>query len=282
MREGEDTLIVGLSDLHSGGTTALFPNREWWFDAEHNHNPTRLQQEIHEHWIHCAALTRRARRGRRMVVLHLGDAVEGFHHNTTQVATGHKSKQAKVHEHLMREYLDGAGFDPGAGDALVYVRGTEIHVGDVEHSIAANLGAELAYAPDVVDLRVNGRLIWLTHHGAGAGEGDTEGDSFRNWLKRTFWTCVKRKRPIPDMVVIGHRHRAMYTTYTQRIEDRFHTIRGVILPSWQAKTRYALGKVPLQVNEIGAGFINVLPDGTFREPYFSLMETRNGETRVLV
>lgn len=277
----QDTLIVGLSDLHSGGTTALFPNMEWWFDQEHNHNPTPLQRQIYSHWLRCAALTRLARRGRRMIVLHLGDAVEGFHHNTTQVATGHKSQQAAVHDYLMREFLGAAGFAPGE-DKLIYVRGTEIHVGEVEHSLAAGLGAELAFAPDVVELAVNGRLLWLTHHGAGAGEGDTEGDSFRTWLKRVFWTCVKHSKPIPDAVLIGHRHKAMYTTYTQRAGNRYHTIHGMILPSWQAKTRYALGKVPLQVNEIGALFLNVLPDGTIRDPFFSLMETRNGEARLEV
>jgi hypothetical protein len=277
----EDTLIVCVSDLHSGGSTSLFPSRFWWFDKERNHKPTSLQKQMHRHWIRCAGEARLARKDKQMIVLHMGDAIEGYHHQTTQVLTVNRQEQADVHTFLMHEFLDVSGFVPGR-DKLIYMRGTEAHVDDHEHRIAEEMGATIQYAPDFVELSVNGRTLWITHHGKSGGEGDTEGDTFRNWLKRTFWKCVQRKKPIPDMVMIGHRHKTMYSSYVQRVEDSYHTLHGLIVPSWQGKTRYAWGKVPLELNEIGAAFVDVLADGTIRPPRFLLMETKHGEQRVVV
>src|SRR5688572_1329394 len=126
-----DTLLVVLSDLHSGGSTALFPNRFWQFEHT-NHTPTKQQQAMFEHFDKCAEHAKQQRKDKRLIVVHDGDAIEGVHHNSLQVLTYNTDEQMELHEDLMDHFLTRAEFDRKRGDKLYYVRGTESHTGDKE------------------------------------------------------------------------------------------------------------------------------------------------------
>jgi hypothetical protein len=276
MAENKDTLIVCLSDMHSGSSVSVFPDVEKYnFNPERNHQPTRNQKRMYEHFVRCAAQAKLLRKGKRMIVVHNGDAIEGWHHRTNQVLTIIPEEQKQLHIFLMRRFLREAGFDP-VRDKLVYIKGTEVHTGETEEEIAFTLHAEYLQAHDFVNLGVNGRKIWFTHQGANSQDGHTEGDSLRNWLKRIYWNQVNRRRVVPDMVVMGHFHKPAYNAYIQRRDDGFHTLRGMILPSWQMKTRYAYSRVPTAINEIGAGYFEITAAGDMRDPSFMLLESPNG------
>jgi hypothetical protein len=273
-----DTLLVLLSDTHSGGSTALFPRRVWWFDTEHNHAPTPEQITIHKHWIASAAEAARQRKGKRLLLLHMGDAIEGWHHNTSQVVTQNKQHQKKLHVHLMGEFMEKAGFNHRAGDRLIYISGTEIHTGDIEDQIAQELDAELQTAPHFVELHVNGCVVWCVHQGAKSGHGHTQGDGFRNWLKSIYWDLSHEDKRIPDLIFSGHYHKHSYNSYVAVKGDDVKTVRGVILPSWQAKTRYVYAKSPIIRNRIGATYITISGAGVISDPKFFTIPTKNGET----
>lgn len=272
-----DTLGVFLSDTHSGSSTALFPALSLWkFDTERNHTPTENQKRMHKHWIRCAAEAARLRAGKRMIVVLDGDAIEGWHHRIIQVLTTRPEEQKKIHKYLMKQFLKRSGFDKEAGDRLVYVKGTEIHTGETEMEIAAELGAEFKIAHDFVELEINGRMIWFAHQGPGSTDGPNEGDAARNWLKRIYWNMIHRRRPVPDLIVTGHFHKAVYQNYIQLRNGEVQNLRGIVLPSWQMKTRFVYAKAPATVNEIGAAFVRIDADGEIFDPSFMLMQSPNG------
>jgi predicted phosphodiesterase len=276
----KDTLVTVLSDMHSGGSTALFPNRFWQSTTtEHNHTPTHKQASMYRHFENCMEYAAQNRKGKRLIVVHDGDAIEGVHHNSIQVITQNKSEQAGLHIDLMDTFLQRARFSKKNGDLLYYVSGTETHTGDVEQSIAKDLSAEKnpegGRIFDHLELNINGRILWFVHHGKGRGKGANEGNELRNWLRDVFWDCMKVKKQPPDVVVTGHTHTPTWNTYVARNVNDFHMIHGVICPSWQMKTRYGYKVAPVERNEIGAAFVEIKADGEIRTPSILMMEIKD-------
>jgi len=271
-----DTLLVVLSDMHSGSSTALFPNR-FWQDEHQNHTPTDHQKEMYKVFEKCAEYARDNRKGRRLIVVHNGDSIEGIHHNSLQICVLNKSSQAEIHTELMDTFLRKAKFDKKQGDRLFYVRGTETHVEDKETEIAKDLSAEKTpdgnWVFDHLELDINGRLTWFVHHGRGRGRGANEGNALRNWLRDIYWDCMKTGKRPPDIVYSGHTHTATYGNYIIRRGSEFFVMHGVICPSWQEKTRYAYKVAPVDRNEIGSVFTHFSVSGDIRTPYLLLKET---------
>jgi len=210
------------------------------------------------------------RKGRRLIVVHDGDAIEGVHHNTIQVVTQNIKEQVEIHIDLMDVFLRKARFSRKAGDLLYYVSGTETHTGEHEQAIAKDLSAEKnpegGRVFDHLELAVNGRILWLTHHGKKRGAGANEGNALRNWLRDVYWDCVKQEKRPPDFVISGHTHTPAYQTYVIPHKESYHTIHGIICPSWQEKTRFAYQVAPIDRNEIGAVYIEIMATGEIMMP----------------
>lgn len=276
-----DTLIVVLSDLHSGGSTALFPNRYWQSrKTDHNHTPTQKQQAMYVHFEKCMDYALRERKGRRLIVVHDGDAIEGIHNNSTQVVTQNKDEQVELHIELMDLFLRKTRFSRKAGDMLYYISGTEIHTGEHEETIAQDLSAQKnptgGHVFDHLELNVNSRILWFFHHGKKRGAGSNEGNALRNYLRDIFWDCIKQEKHPPDFAISGHTHTPAYNTYVIPYKDGFHTIHGIICPSWQEKTRFAFKVAPVERNEIGAVYIQISVTGEIQMPVFLKKETEIG------
>ncbi len=277
-----DTLIVNLSDLHTGSSTALFPPRTFG-DENQNHTPKENQLRIYDVWKQSYLWARSARKKKRLIVVHNGDAIDGNHHGTIQLCLTNKKTQAAAHVELMDEFLQSAKWNKDRGDLLYYTKGTEIHTGDDENNIARDLGAEPVneelFVRDHLELIVNGRKIWYLHHGKKRGEGANEGNALRNALRDLFFECLKVGIDPPDVVVTSHTHAHTYTPYSGRLPDgNFKLIHGLILPSWQEKTRFAWQVVPQARNEIGSAFFEITAAGDVRmPPHFIIKETAKTE-----
>lgn len=275
-----DTLIVVLSDMHTGGSTALFPNH-FWQDEHQNHTPNQKQQEIYKVFEKCMDYAKDKRKGKRLIVVHNGDSIEGVHHNSMQICVLKKDSQAELHEELMDSFLRKSKFDKNKNDKLFYVRGTETHVEDKEVEIAKDLSAERSpdgnYVFDHLELDVNGKLLWFVHHGKGKGKGAAEGNALRNFLRDIYFDCNKLGKRPPDVVVSGHVHTPSYSNYVYRKGNNFHIMHGIICPSFQAKTRFAYKVAPVDVNEIGAVFIEITVSGDIRIPNFILQDTKQND-----
>ena len=214
-----------------------------------------------------------------MVLVHDGDAIEGTHHNNIDVCTRDTTEQANIHVELMARFQKSIGWK--AGDSLYYVAGTETHTNDVEWDIAEELNA--VRAPDGrpvfdhLELTVNGVPMWFVHHGPTANDDLNEGRTLQNWLKAIHWRSVRDGKTIPQVFVSGHVHQPAYSTHTVNLSGRYQylTMHGVILPSWQAKTRYAYKKAPIARNIIGGASLVVQAGGAIETPVFCTMETES-------
>lgn len=274
-----DTLIAIHSDFHSGSSVALFPNRFMQFQHQ-NHTPTEKQKEMWRHFEKVTQYARMSRKDKRMIVIHDGDAIDGFRYGVQSV-TLNTDEQAEIHVELMDYFLRKTGFKRKSGDKLFYVTGTESHTGDVENKVAKDLSAEKNGELNVFDhleLEVNGRLIWLVHHGPKRGRGALEGNALRNFLRDIYWDAKKTDKRPPDMLITGHVHTPIFNTYVIREKEEYKTISGVICPSYQYKTRFAFKVAPVEVNQIGSVFIEITASGDIRIPKFVLMDSKENET----
>jgi len=262
-----DVLITALSDMHSGGTTALFPNHkmEWGKAKNRNHSPNSKQLKMHDLFIRSAKYAKN-NRGGQMVIVHNGDAIEGIHHQTIEIVSNVWDDHVDIHETLMNEFMKKSGFAKNKGDKLYYTIGTESHTGEKEEEIARHLNADGVFQH--VEIEINGRLVWFLHHGPSKGHGANEGNALRNFLRDIYFNCQKHNTRPPDVVFTGHVHTPCYNTFVFDM----HTIHGIICPSFQSKTRYAHRAAPVERNEVGSAFLKITAGGDIRTPYF-LKET---------
>ena len=269
-----DVLIVSLSDMHSGSERALFPNWEVVPEKRAGDSDpapmkgSAIQHRIFKHFDYCAGEVKKISGGKRLVVVNNGDAVEGAHHGTIQIMSPHPADQVKIHIELMEYFLDKCGFSKKRGDELHYVSGTETHTGWTESGIVNHFSHLSPGYHDDFRTCINGREVWHTHHGGNAGDGQNEGDAYRNWLKRIYYNNLKGGKKQPDIVFTGHVHRPIYASYVQD----YHTIHGIIIPSWQLKTRYAYRAAPFQRNLIGMTITEITAGGDIRIKRPLLME----------
>ena len=261
--KNRDVLLVSLSDMHSGGSTALFPDYQMVFNHANQPalpiNPNPKQSAMYKHWVHCAQEVKRIGKGKRLIIVHNGDAIDGFHHGTIQLMVSNEAHQSQIHIALMDDFLKACGFSRKNGDEIHYTSGTESHTNWAEYGISQHF--QDAQYHDELKMTVNGREVWYTHHGANAGKGANEGNGHRNWLRDIYYDCLKWGTPPPDMVITSHFHKASYQAF---IDGYRHTLHGQILPSWQFKTRYAHRVVPFQRNDIGLTLTEVTAGGHIR------------------
>ena len=261
----QDIFVVNISDMHSGGTTALFPDHPMDFDFngkfEVNHTPTQDQVQMYKHWIQSADTVKRMAKGKRMIVVHNGDALEGAHHGSVQSITQNPSHQSKIHIELFETFLKRSGHSKKNGDELHYTSGTESHTNWNEYGLAQHFSHLDPQFHDEMQIERNGRRLWWTHHGGGAGKGANEGNAYRNWLRDIYFDCLKSGVRAPDVIVTAHFHKCIYQPYSDSFR---HTIHGMILPSWQMKTRYAYKVAPFQRNDIGLVVYEISKDGDIR------------------
>jgi hypothetical protein len=278
-----DTVLAIISDMHTGSSTALFPRNGYEGEgAEDNHiKPNKRQIEIHHVFVRFAAEVAVARKGKRLILVNLGDAIDGFHHGSMQESLFKEADQCAAHVMLMQDFMKRAGFSKKKGDELYYVRGTEVHVKDSENETAKELGAVRAdnglYVNEVLELDINGLRHLFLHHGKARGAGTNEGNALRNYLRDTRDDREKDGLSRIDVLWSGHTHGHTYATHIKRVTGgNYHVFHGVICPSLQAKTRYAYGKVPAAVNSVGGVFVKVTADGTLGLPRFVVQATKDG------
>jgi len=280
----KNTLLAVLSDMHTGSSTALFPAKG--FQGESNEDnyvlPNEKQKEIHTIFIRMAGEVAKARQGNRLILVMLGDAIDGFHHGSLQESLFRTKDQCDAHMVLMHEFMKRVGFSRKRGDVLYYVRGTESHVGETENDTAKQLGAVRAdsgkYVHEILELNINGQLHVFAHHGKARGTGANEGNGLRNFLRDIRIDREKDGLRRIDVLWSGHTHGFTYNTHVTRLQSgEFHEFRGVICPSFQMKTIYAFGKVPMAINSVGGVYTRIAVSGSMESPpRFVVYPTRDG------
>ena len=93
------TIVVVIGDLHCGSTVGLMP--PFWQTSDNNiiiQNELQvlLWQQWLENWHIIADLRLNNVTWPRLIIVHNGDAVEGDHHDTTQLITKRIDEQERI------------------------------------------------------------------------------------------------------------------------------------------------------------------------------------------
>jgi hypothetical protein len=191
-----------------------------------------------------------------------GDAVEGQHHGSTQVASGNPNAQAAIITACMAIPL---ALKP---DKMFWVRGTETHVGQsasAEERIADGLRRDkrpVIGDPDTgmaswwhLRMEVNGVLIDVAHHGRTGQREHTRASQAVLHAHDILLSHVKNGDRPPDLCIRGHYH---------KFNDSHDAcpVRVITTGAWQLQTSHVHKVAADSVADIG-GLIVVVRDGQY-------------------
>jgi len=265
-----DTVILSVvSDLHCGSTVGLCPPKVDLDDGGH-YAQSKAQRWLWDGWhTYWESVEKKRNKAKAdLIVVCNGDATDGHHHGTTQVLSGNPIAQMTVVAEVLRAPL---ALKP---EALVFVRGTEAHVGpsaSSEERIATGLLKD--GRPVLTDSETGSASWWkwmaliqgvkldFAHHGK---------IGTRPWTKMTavysaayeIWTEYHmRGYDHPNLAIRSHMH---------RYADTFNAspTRLIQTAAWQLATAYVHKIAPNSLADIGALTITIR-DGKYEvEPFF--------------
>lgn len=273
MKAASDVLHVVMSDMHTGSVHALTQAEAWQGTDTAIIYPTALQQRIYKHFEYYAEQVAQERQGAKVRLIIDGDSIDGVHHHSGDVFTNNPEEMADINIGLLKHFKKRINWQ--RGDELYIVKGTQIHTGDFEEYIGKELNAQMDgdfHAFNFLQLVTNGVISWFIHHGPNAGEGANEGNMMYNFLKRIYYSAMKDHSVIPDIVYTAHVHNPTFAPFGWRDVNVFKIMYGVILPSWQSKTRYAFMAAPVSRNKIGGVTQLITGGGMIGVPKFYIME----------
>jgi hypothetical protein len=254
-KEKPGTIIAVVSDTHIASTTGLcLP--EWTIQGAKPDESQTIKASAAANWIHDnwreywdyvknLAGVRGRYRKHRIVTLHIGDILEGTHHDTKQVMLPMLSDQIDMAAEIMTQVSN-------ISDGGVYgSHGTPAHAGELyqaERAVSLRAGFR-AYEPEL-HLQIDGLTVWAFHHG-NAGKSDWTSSASRVATMSRLYAQDLDEAP-PDYVFTGHHH---------VIDDSGHKLktRALTCPSWQLRTMFGAKVASNRRSDIG-GFI-ILPGG---------------------
>jgi hypothetical protein len=226
------TIIVCISDSHIGSTVGLAPPK-FTIHTGRKGETQQVEYNQYQKWIYACwtdfweyaftlAGVRGKTRKRRLVILHLGDVVDGVHHGSPQLMA-EDGDQIEAACNLLRPHVAKA-------DACYLTYGTGAHNGGTaEHEITVGRELGIRHGWEFA-LNVDGTTIDIAHHGRA---------SQRDWTSsaagvgaEVAMDYVARGLTPPRYVLRGHRH---------TLDDsglKLPYTRAIALPSWQLRTAF--------------------------------------------
>jgi len=247
-----ETILVIFGDTQIGSTTALAPPTFTIHDqhqdetqlVHHNKMQAWLWECWTDYWEYIYTLVgiRGKKRKNRLIVVHMGDVIDGNHHGTYQIIHNIK-EQVTVALDVLRPIAD-------ASDAFYGILGTEAHAGPTcedEIEIYKDLGAA-AYDHNLM-LDIDGKLHDFAHHGRVGTRPWTSAAA--NIGVEVCLECGSLGLPYPDYIWRAHNH---------IIDDsglKLPNTRVICLPSWQLKTTFVHRvSANVQRSDIGGVIVN--------------------------
>lgn len=261
------TLCVFASDEHCGSKVGLMPPT--WTDVDGGkHEQNEAQRVVWDQWIEQWDRVGRLRKRKdRLIVVNVGDAVEGLHHGTTQLVSSRLDEHERIHVACMEQALKLAHFDKRT-DELWYIAGTAAHVGSgaaaEENIVRSLLGVDAATGLRQVQYhlrrRVNGALFDVAHQGPTVGNRVwLRGNQLQAYLRDYYFECLENGQPIPRYVIRAHRHQYVPATWYGCTGGV--AIDGFVLPANTLKGEYAQTVAVKALAHVGLLIIGVEQDG---------------------
>ena len=272
MKQYKDAILVPISDLHSGGSTALFPARQMQLLVG-NREPGYIQKIIRGQWEEVIDNIRQCRNKRRVILVLNGDMVDGDHHGSVENFSTLQTDQIDIAEELIDELMQGIKFDSKT-DSLYMTKGTYVHTGhqaQAEEQIAKDFDAvpfisageeeQTRRLHHQLKLSINGRRFNVQHEGASVGRRPWTEDNGLFYLLKTKWfKYLQGEHDLADYYIYSHLHQYQQATYAPR---KGKVLNARITPSWQFRTSYA--EKFDEMDKVGGYYLTVDGDGTVIE-----------------
>ena len=264
-------VVVPIGDLHVGSSVALCPAHGVQLEDGGRYTPNDAQLWLWARWLDLVARVRELRRRRYHVVLvSLGEFVDGRHHESTQLLSQAPEIQASAAIDVMQPMM-------ALAHELYVLRGTEAHSGKgaaTDYAIGRELGARRDPATGMhafyrLLLTVAGVHFDVAHHVGGGGDDP-----------RLYGGAIRREtgamlmeRPDTHVVLRGHVHRVADTG------DAYPTCWGAVVPAWQLKTAFTHRVTRRDAFQVGTWLIEIHRAGAWEKK--KLMWSVPDQTRVV-
>lgn len=262
-------VIAVVNDIHAGSALAPFPGEAWELEDGNALMPNAWQATLGAHWRECWELVGQLRRNARLLVWHVGDPVEGIHHDMIQIHSNLAEEQERMHVALIRDGLRRAKWRART-DRIIYFTDTPAHSGRGAASVE-RIVRELTEC-DEEDGRqsvpylmasVNGVLFDVAHEGfAEGGREWTRDNAMRAYLQSRYITTLKAGLPMPRYVLRAHRHR--FRVADLRDDQGRILSEAMLLPAWKIKDDHVYRKWPEAISNVGMVVFEIETTGETR------------------
>ena len=230
------TVLAFPADSHSGSTVGLMRYNPWQLDTGGTYYPSPTQRILWKQWVECWD-TVKALKADRLIITMMGDAVDGKHHDTSELVTQRVEEQESIFIDAMEWTLDYVNF--GSNDVLQFISGTPAHTGEMaqsERRVCKDLGGRDGRVYDRLKFEVDGIRFDCAHDGIGVGgRAWTDDSSFHMAVKSMLFQSLLTRSEPPHYIIRAHRHRFTPTNYARGA----YKIDGFICPAMQLKTTYS-------------------------------------------
>lgn len=214
-------LLVVMGDTHFGGFTAVSPP-EVQTDSGQVVKGNKIQAAMYALWLQDFQNIKKRLTGKRLIVVHMGDVIEGEHHDAL----------AHLPDVKDQESLAVVMLTPwrNLSDKFYMIKGTEAHAGG-QHMSERRIAHELAATSlDFhLPLDVDGTLCDFAHHSSGTA---------RTIGLQIIEDCISDGQPIPRYVFRAHRHVIVDSG------EHWPLMRVMTIPAWQLRTSYGWKVAP--------------------------------------
>jgi hypothetical protein len=189
---------VVISDLHVGGSTALWPPA----GRIESGNVVGYGDNVHQRWLwkvwQDVIKTAKTHFGGEPFSLILnGDLIDGVHHGNKELCAAIEADHMEAAIQLLQ---------PLAALACEthVIRGTECHTKDFERIIARNLNAN--YCGDKALLEIHGTLLDVAHHMPTTGRAYLEASALSILMGNARLNYARVGHRLPKVFLRAHRH----------------------------------------------------------------------------
>lgn len=228
-------VIAVVSDIHAGCRLSVC-SPEVSLDGGSGYTPSKVQQGLYAWWEEYWRWVRKFAGTRPIIIVNVGDSLEGVHHQTISTISNNLADQEEVAYRLLEEPVKMAC------GRYYHIRGTEAHAGksgQEEERLAKRLGAVPddtgAHARYELWLNVDGKVIHFTHHIGTSGSVGASATALQKEAEQFLVDSARWGKAIPDALVRGHRHHCNLVS----LPTRQGNVLALSMPSWQLKTTFA-------------------------------------------
>ena len=260
-------IVACFGDMHCGSTVGLCPPEGIELDDGGLYMPNTGQEWLWNNWEEAWAKvgsTMLHNRGAKLHIVCNGDATDGDHHRTTQIATGHEGVHVNCAIESLRVPL---ALKP---DSIHIIRGTSAHVGragGLEEGMANALksqGWKVVEDPDTGTassyqrmIKIGGLLIHIKPHGRMGRRAHTKGPYMRWYAQDIFFNYLMDGDEAPDIAIRSHFHQFADSGKIHKVKTR-----AVALPAWQLATEY-VHRVAESLADIGLVWFEIDDDDDY-------------------